>query len=213
MKQYFSISNWKEFQHYKDRNPPWIKLHNQLLDNYEFEQLTDATKGHLLCIWMLASRTNNKLPLDQSWIKRKIGANSPVDLKTLERSGFIELQGVGQSASMALVSEEERRDREEERIHSTPYQEILNLYHEILTNNPKVVIYSDERKKKVKKLYNYHDNHKAIEWWENYFNLINESHFLTGKVEGNGRKPFSADFDWILNINNFVKITEGKYHE
>lgn len=116
MKQYFSISNWKEFQHYKDRNPPWIKLHNQLLDNYEFEQLTDATKGHLLCIWMLASRTNNKLPLDQSWIKRKIGANSPVDLKTLESSGFIELQDMEHDASKPLVSEEERRDREEKSI-------------------------------------------------------------------------------------------------
>jgi len=110
---YFSISNWDEFQHYKDRNPPWIKLHNQLLDNYEFENLPDATKGHLLCIWMLASRTNNKLPYDPAWIKRKIGANSAVDLKTLQSSGFIELHNVEQDASKVLVPEEKRRDREE----------------------------------------------------------------------------------------------------
>ena len=115
MTQYFSISNWQEFQHYKDRNPPWIKLHNQLLDNYEFEQLTDATKGHLLCIWMLASRTNNKIVYDPSWVKRKIGANSNVDLKSLINAGFIELQGMEQGASKALVSEEERRGREEKR--------------------------------------------------------------------------------------------------
>ena len=115
MTQYFSISNWQEFQHYKDRNPPWIKLHNQLLDNYEFEQLTDATKGHLLCIWMLASRTNNKIVYDPSWVKRKIGANSNVDLKSLISAGFIELQGVAQDASKVLVSEEESRDREEKR--------------------------------------------------------------------------------------------------
>ena len=115
MTQYFSISNWQEFQHYKDRNPPWIKLHNQLLDNYEFECLSDATKGHLLCIWMLASRTNNKIVYDQSWVKRKIGANSNVDLKSLISAGFIELQGVEQDASKVLVSEEERRDREEKR--------------------------------------------------------------------------------------------------
>ena len=115
MKKYFSVSNWGEFQHYKDRNPPWIKLHNQLLDNYEFENLTDATKGHLLCIWMLASRTNNKLPYDHSWIKRKIGANSTIDLKSLECSGFIEVQGVERNASMMLVSEEERRGETEKR--------------------------------------------------------------------------------------------------
>jgi hypothetical protein len=113
MTQYFSISNWQEFQHYKDRNPPWIKLHNQLLDNYEFEQLTDATKVHLLCIWMLASRTNNKIVYDPSWVKRKIGANSNVDLKSLISAGFIEVQGVAQDASKALVSEEERRGETE----------------------------------------------------------------------------------------------------
>ena len=115
LEKYFSVSNWNEFQHYKDRNPPWIKLHNQLLDNYEFENLTDSTKGHLLCIWMLASRTNNKLPYDQLWIKRKIGANSTIDLKSLENSGFIEVQGVEQSASKVLVSEEERRGETEKR--------------------------------------------------------------------------------------------------
>jgi len=113
MTKYFRVKNWDRFQHYKDRNPPWIKLHNHLLDDYEFELLSDATKGHLLCIWMLASRTNNKLPYDQTWIKRKIGANSNVDLKILIDSGFIELQSVVHDASVALDSEEKRRDREE----------------------------------------------------------------------------------------------------
>ncbi|MGB1303994.1 YdaU family protein [Pseudoalteromonas marina] len=96
---------------------------------------------------------------------------------------------------------------------NVPYQHILNLYHKILINNPSVVIFSDKRKRMVKKLYEHHENHKNLEWWESYFNRINSSPFLTGKVEGNGRKPFKADFDWILNIDNFVKITEGKYHE
>ena len=83
MKEYLSIPKWNEFQHYKDRNPPWIKLHNQLLENYEFECLPDASKAHLLCIWMFASRTNNKLRNDAKWIGRKIGANSKVDIDLL----------------------------------------------------------------------------------------------------------------------------------
>ena len=84
MKKTFSVRNWEAFQHYKDRNPPWIKLHNHLLDDYEFESLPDNTKCHLLCIWMLASRTNNKMMFDNSWVKRKIGANSTVDLDLLQ---------------------------------------------------------------------------------------------------------------------------------
>ena len=89
MTDYFKVKNWDNFQHYKDRNPPWIKLHNQLLDNYEFELLGDSSKGHLLCIWMLASRTQNKMPYDAKWIA-KIGASSKVDLQAIESSGFIE---------------------------------------------------------------------------------------------------------------------------
>jgi len=113
MTKTFSVRNWDAFQHYKDRNPPWIKLHNHLLDDYEFESLPDNTKCHLLCIWMLASRTNNKMVFDNSWVKRKIGANSTVDLDLLESLSFIEVQGKSQDASKPLVSEEKRRDREE----------------------------------------------------------------------------------------------------
>jgi len=211
MTRYFSVKKWEEFQHYKDRNPPWIKLHNQLLDNYEFENLADATKGHLLCIWMLASRTNNKIVYDNSWVKRKIGANSQVDLKKLLDSGFIELQIVEHDASNLLVSEEKRR--EEKRRVDIPYQQILDLYHSILTENPKVSIYSDSRKRKVKTLFNLYEQHKKIEWWSEYFTMISKSHFLTGKVEQNGKKPFVADFEFVINKNNFVKIVEGKYHE
>lgn len=117
MPEYFSVKSWDSFQHYKDRNPPWIKLHNHLLDNYEFECLPDASKAHLLCIWMLASRTQNKMPMDPQWIKRKIGASSNVDLDILVKYGFIELiqelQIVEQHASKPLVSEEKKREEAE----------------------------------------------------------------------------------------------------
>lgn len=117
MSRYFKVKSWESFQHYKDRNPPWIKLHNHLLDNYEFECLPDASKAHLLCIWMLASRTQNKMPMDSQWIKRKIGASSNVDLDVLVKYGFIELIQelpiVERYASKPLVSEEERRGEAE----------------------------------------------------------------------------------------------------
>ena len=131
MKRIFSVKNWEAFQHYKDRNPPWIKLHNCLLDDYDFECLPDATKSHLLCIWMLASRTNNEMVYDNSWVKRKIGANSSVDLDLLVSAGFIELQGMEQDASKVLVSEEKRREekrREEEVAINDRFDEFWELY-------------------------------------------------------------------------------------
>lgn len=47
--------NWNEFQHYKDRSPPWIKLHRSILDNYDFHCLPDASKALAPLLWLLAS--------------------------------------------------------------------------------------------------------------------------------------------------------------
>ncbi len=80
-------------QHYKDRNPTWIKLYNSLLDNYEFSKLPDATKMHYVGITLLASRHENMLPVDEEWISGKISATESVNLKVLFESGLIELIG------------------------------------------------------------------------------------------------------------------------
>jgi hypothetical protein len=47
--------NWKEFQHYTDRRPAWIKLHRALLDDYQFACLPVASRALAPCLWLLAS--------------------------------------------------------------------------------------------------------------------------------------------------------------
>lgn len=47
--------NWGEFQHYKDRSPPWIKLHKGLLDDYDFQCLPVASRALAPMLWLLAS--------------------------------------------------------------------------------------------------------------------------------------------------------------
>lgn len=116
----FSVKNFAEHQHYKDRNPIWIKLYNKLLDDYEFGLLPDASKGHLLAIWLLASRFNNVIPLDPKWVASRINANSPVDLTILRGAGFIEFNQVD-SETLAMCYQDaipekrtsESRDRED----------------------------------------------------------------------------------------------------
>lgn len=51
----YTVRNWADFQHYKDRNPPWIKLHKGLLDNREFHCLPVASRALAPMIWLLAS--------------------------------------------------------------------------------------------------------------------------------------------------------------
>ena len=136
MKSTFSVKNWDEFQHYKDRNPPWIKLHNHLLDDYEFECLGDAAKGHLLCIWMLASRTKNEMPYDEKWITKKIGASTKVNLDSLIKSGFLvmehdastPLHNETQVATVSVPSvEESRGEAEKSRVDNGRFSPPLDI--------------------------------------------------------------------------------------
>jgi hypothetical protein len=87
--RYLRVKNWETYQHYKDRSPPWIKLHRALLDDYEFSQLPDAAKAHLLLIGLLASHNDGRVPADPQHIAGKIGARDLPDLDLLERSGWL----------------------------------------------------------------------------------------------------------------------------
>lgn len=51
--------NWATFQHYKDRCPPWIKLHRDLLINREFMCLPLASKAIAPLLWLLASESKD----------------------------------------------------------------------------------------------------------------------------------------------------------
>jgi hypothetical protein len=51
--------NWAKFQHYKDRCPPWIKLHRDLLNDREFMCLPIASKALAPLLWLLASESKD----------------------------------------------------------------------------------------------------------------------------------------------------------
>lgn len=108
---YIEVVGWADFQHYKDRDPPWIKLHRKLLDNYGWACLQDASKAHLVGIWLLAARHHNRLPADPEWIRQRIGANDTVNLQALMDAGFISastpLADCKQSATLEREAEAE----------------------------------------------------------------------------------------------------------
>ena len=85
------VPNFEKWQHYKDRTPPWIKLHRDLLNDYDFSCLQDASKAHLIQIWLLASQMDNAIPADAEWIAKRINATDCVDIKLLIDKGFLEL--------------------------------------------------------------------------------------------------------------------------
>jgi hypothetical protein len=108
--EYLRVKNWGEFQHYKDRNPPWIKLHRTLLDDYEFSCLQDASKAHLMLIWLFASQKDGLVPNNPKFLKMKLGLTSEPNLKWLIDHGLLIQE---QSASTPLADCQQVAPREE----------------------------------------------------------------------------------------------------
>jgi hypothetical protein len=108
--KYLRVKNWQDFQHYKDRCPPWIKLHRDLLRDYEFNCLQDASKLHLILIWLLASQLENKIPADPEFIKNQTGIKGKINLKELIDKGFL----IDDSNALADCKQSARQETETE---------------------------------------------------------------------------------------------------
>jgi hypothetical protein len=116
--RYFSVVNYDQQQHYKDRGPTWIKLYNRLLDDYAFAMQPDAAKWHLIGIFLIASRHHNRIPADPVWLARQIGATAAIELEPLERAGFIAwIEDVGGAFDLFAnpASPEKREENKEEK--------------------------------------------------------------------------------------------------
>ncbi|MDJ0711292.1 MAG: hypothetical protein QNJ14_12915 [Woeseiaceae bacterium] len=72
---------------------PWTRLHRDWLEDYDFTQLSMTTRGVYFCLHMLAARSANRVPLDYSWIGKKI-VTRPQDvgkaIAALQRVGLVE---------------------------------------------------------------------------------------------------------------------------
>lgn len=101
------------------------------------------------------------------------------------------------------IEKEEDADEEGETIY-TPYEKILELYHKICVSFPKVRSLSDNRKRTLRARYK--ENDCNIEVFEELFTKAENSDFLKGKTT-----KWKADFDWLINQANMIKVLEDKY--
>lgn len=89
--QFFRVKDLAKYQFYKGKQPPWIKLYLTAVSSYAFSYLSDASKAHLMQIWVHANHNNNKLPFDAKWIQTRLSATEDVDLDGFVEGGFIEI--------------------------------------------------------------------------------------------------------------------------
>lgn len=93
-----------------------------------------------------------------------------------------------------------------------PYQRIVDLYHSKLPMLRGVAKLSAARKQAIRGRWS--DGLPDLDAWSEYFDIVAESSFLTGKAPPNGRrKPWQADFDWLIKETNTLKVFEGRYDD
>lgn len=90
---------------------------------------------------------------------------------------------------------------------SIPLKKILDAYHEKLPELPRVVVFTDKRKKQLSARWKEDRSRQTIEWWTGYFEYVSSIPFLNGQNNRN----WKADFEWLTNQNNLAKVIEGKY--
>jgi hypothetical protein len=102
-----------------------------------------------------------------------------------------------------------RLEKERTKEPDLPCQEVVDLFNENCVDLPKVKVLSRKRKSAINARVKDYKPDDVIVFFESVFNTVNQSDFLTGK----NKEGWTADFDWILNPNNFIKIIEGKYSQ
>jgi len=83
------IRNWERYQHYRDRNPPWVKLHFSLLSSADWVTLADSDRVLLIASMLLASKNNGEVPEDPEYIQRVAYLAKKPNFGNLIRCGFL----------------------------------------------------------------------------------------------------------------------------
>ena len=88
--EYFSVRNWLQFQHYKHRNPPWIKLHYEVLSSRDWVSLNDESRVLAIACMLIASRNEGRVPDDPDYVQRVSYLNKKPNFNPLIKCGFLE---------------------------------------------------------------------------------------------------------------------------
>lgn len=87
--KYLAVKGFDRFQHYRDRNPPWIKLHGTILTDLAFLEMPEVAQGQLVKLWVLASQLGHPLPNNPKLLAGKIGTTGKFHLATIIAAGFL----------------------------------------------------------------------------------------------------------------------------
>ena len=222
------IKNWSKFQHFKDRRPPWIKLHREMLDQRDINQISDCAFRVLVGLWLIASedeaKEGNLPPIED--IEFKLRIEKAKLIKAIN-----ELDSFLIHDDITAISEEYPHDEPEERkvetetdnspnptglesasdddrppVNGCPYKKLEVWYTKHCPRQTKIIAtsWTPSRKAVVRNAWS---NNQDEEWWESFFEYCGTVKFLNGEND----RGWKASMFWIMKPENLAKVTEKAY--
>lgn len=121
----------------------------------------------------------------------------------------IEPEKTASSEKEKAKSEKQAKAQKEEEF----LTDVAGLYNAILVEEqpdgrklPKLTKLSDKRKKLIRARMKSDAEFRDLGGWETYFTRVHNCPYLMGEVNS-----WAADFEWLLNVNNMLKVQEGAY--
>lgn len=86
-----------------------------------------------------------------------------------------------------------------------PYEEIVNLYHELCPSLPRIRKLTKDRKSSIRARWK---EYGSIDAFREVFSKAEASQFLSGR----SGKWTACDFEWLIRQSNMPKVLEGTYN-
>ncbi len=226
--------NWASFQHYKDRAPPWVKLHKELLDDRTFQRLPVASRALAPMLWLLASESKDGTfdgSVEELAFRLRCAEQEIEDgLTPLIDKGFFlnASKPLAKRKQVAVPEAETEAERETEKstspakLPTVPVQSVVDLYHEVLPDLPVVRLKTKDRERAIAKMWRWvltsvrtdgerraENPEQAIAWLRSYFERARDNDFLMGRTQKAGEHAnWRCDLDFLLTDKGMKHVIE-----
>ncbi len=228
----WKAKNWDSFQSFRDRNPPWIRLHKRLIDDIRFQRMSVNARALLPMLWLLISEdkdpASGMLRMDAEEIAfrlRQPEKDITSGIAEIVKSDFMEEILEDKTTCYNSVTDllrncypETESDTEAvpeaEAVPETSPEaeaEVMSAfrfynYQAEQLGLVKAQVFSTKRKSNLRQRL---QECGGLEGWKRAIAKVRESPFL----RGDNKQGWKADFDFIVTKSKFHKILEGSYDE
>jgi len=220
------IKGWNQFQHFKDRRPPWIKLYRDILDDPEWHDLDGDAAKHLVMLWLIASETDGYLP-DIKRISFRLRVSVDYAKSLISKlKHWLDITMISSGYQDDTPETETERETEKKEGANAPLSSGVPRTLDLIPTEPDVEQsafdaynamaarvgiplaqkFDQTRRAKLRQRLK---DCGGLSGWVDALEKLSKSSHCTGSND----RGWRADFDFLLQNQSFTRLMEGRYDD